>query len=172
MDKITKREMYTAIAEGVKSGSFAYDVDDIVAFCNKEIDALDRKAAKAKERAASKAAEADALTGLVADALVADEFKTIADVAAIVAESDGDATVSKVTYRLGKLVNNGHEFTKLSTPAIQLSGITSKTSIKKSHRTEERKSHRENERSTDRKECKPHQPDMSLPEEQSVCNRA
>ena len=49
MDKITKREMYTAIAEGVKSGSFAYDVDEIVAFCNKEIDALDRKAAKAKE---------------------------------------------------------------------------------------------------------------------------
>ena len=47
MDKITKREMYTAIAEGVKSGSFAYDVDDIVAFCNKEIDALGERAAQA-----------------------------------------------------------------------------------------------------------------------------
>ena len=107
MDKITKREMYTAIAEGVKTGKFVYDVEDIAAFCLKEIDALDRKAAKAKERAATKAAEADALTGLVADVLVADEFKTIADIAAIVAESDADATVSKVTYRLTQLVKAG-----------------------------------------------------------------
>lgn len=107
MEKITKREMYTIIAEGVKSGSFAVDADEIVAFCNKEIDSLDKKAAKAKERAATKAAEADALTALVADALVTDEFKTIADIAAIVAESDADATVSKVTYRLGKLVKDG-----------------------------------------------------------------
>ena len=107
MEKITKREMYEAIAAGVQSGDFKYDAETIVDFCTKEIDALDRKAAKAKERAASKAAEADALTALVADALVADEFKTIADIAAIVAETDGDATVSKVTYRLGKLVKDG-----------------------------------------------------------------
>lgn len=107
MDKITKREMYTAIADGVKSGSFAYDVDDIVAFCEKEIDALDRKAAKAKERAATKAAEADALTSVVADALVTDEYRTIADIAAIVAETDPDATASKVTYRLTSLVKSG-----------------------------------------------------------------
>ena len=117
MDKITKREMYTIIAEGVKSGSFAVDVDDIVAFCTKEIDALDKKAAKAKERAATKAAEADALTALVADALATDEFKTIADIAAIVAESDADATVSKVTYRLGKLVKDGAaEKTEVTVP--------------------------------------------------------
>ena len=107
MDKITKREMYTAIAEGVKSGAFTVDVDEIVAFCNKEIDALDRKAAKAKERAATKAAEADALTGIVADALPTDEFLPIADIAAVVANTDADATVSKVTYRLTQLVKNG-----------------------------------------------------------------
>ena len=107
MEKITKREMYTIIAEGVQSGAFAVDADTIVDFCTKEIDALDRKAAKAKERAATKAAEADALTAIVADALVVDEFKTIADIAAIVAETDADATVSKVTYRLGKLVKDG-----------------------------------------------------------------
>ena len=107
MEKITKREMYEAIAAGVKTGEFAYPAEDIAEFCEKEIAALDRKAAKAKERAATKAAEADALTALVADALVADEFKTIADIAAIVAESDSDATVSKVTYRLTKLVKDG-----------------------------------------------------------------
>jgi hypothetical protein len=117
MDKITKREMYTAIAEGVQTGKFVYDVEDIVAFCNKEIDALDKKAAKAKERAATKAAEADALTTLVADALTSDEFKTIADIAAIVAEADGDATVSKVTYRLSKLVKDGvAEKTEVTVP--------------------------------------------------------
>lgn len=117
MEKITKREMYEAIAAGVESGKFAVDVADIVDFCNKEIAALDKKAAKAKERAASKAAEADALTGLVADALVTDEFKTIADIAAIVAESDADATVSKVTYRLSKLVKDGAaEKTEVTVP--------------------------------------------------------
>jgi hypothetical protein len=107
MEKFTKREMYEAIAAGVQAGSFAVAVEDIVDFCTKEIAALDRKAAKAKERAATKAAEADALTAIVADALVADEFKTIADIAAIVAETDADATVSKVTYRLSKLVKDG-----------------------------------------------------------------
>ena len=117
MEKITKREMYEVIAAGAESGKFAVDVADIVDFCNKEIAALDKKAAKAKERAASKAAEADALTGLVADALATDEFKTIADIAAVVAESDADATVSKVTYRLSKLVKDGAaEKTEVTVP--------------------------------------------------------
>lgn len=107
MDKITKREMYEAIAAGVKTGDFTYDVDDIVAFCDKEIASLDRKAAKAKERAVAKAAEGDALYALVEDALSTDEFKPIADIAAVVATSDADATVSKVTYRLTQLVKNG-----------------------------------------------------------------
>ncbi len=107
MEKITKRDMYTAIANGVKTGDFTYDVNDIVDFCDKEIAALDRKAAKAKERAATKAAEADALTGAVADVLTTDEFKTIADIVAVIAENDADVTASKVTYRLTKLVKDG-----------------------------------------------------------------
>ena len=117
MEKITKREMFTAIAEGVKTGTFAYDADTIADFCAKEIDALDKKAAKAKERAATKAAEADELTNLVAGALATDEFKTIADVAAVIAETDPDATVSKVTYRLSKLVKEGMaEKTEVTVP--------------------------------------------------------
>ena len=119
MDKITKREMYEAIATGVKTGDFVYDVDDIVAFCDKEIASLDRKAAKAKERAAAKAAEGDALYALVADALTTDEFKPIADIAAVVAETDGDATVSKVTYRLTQLVKNGvAEKSEITIPGV------------------------------------------------------
>jgi hypothetical protein len=40
-------------------------------------------------------------------AALTDEFQTIADIAAVVAETNADATVSKVQYRLGKLVEAG-----------------------------------------------------------------
>ena len=103
MEKITKREMYEAIKETFETGSCKFDAATVVAFCEKEIASLDSKAAKAKERAAAKKADGDELTELVASALT-DEFQVIADIAATVAETNADATVSKVTYRLGKLV--------------------------------------------------------------------
>ena len=103
MEKITKRAMFEAIKETFETGSCKFDAATVVEFCDKEITSLDSKAAKAKERAAAKKAEADGLTDLVAAALT-DEFQVIADIAATVAESDADATVSKVQYRLNKLV--------------------------------------------------------------------
>lgn len=105
MEKITKREMYEAIKETFETGSCKYDADTVVAFCEKEIASLDSKAAKAKERAAAKKAEADQLYDQVASVLT-DEFQVIADIAAGVAELNDDATVSKVQYRLSKLVEN------------------------------------------------------------------
>ena len=119
MEKITKREMYEAIKETFETGSCKFDAATVVAFCEKEIASLDSKAAKAKERAAAKKAEADGLTDLVA-ATLTDEFQVIADIAATVAESDADATVSKVTYRLGKLVEAGKaEKTQVTIPATE-----------------------------------------------------
>ena len=106
MEKITKREMFEAIKKTFETGSCEFEADVVIAFCDKEIAALDAKAAKAKERAAAKKAEADVLMGLVENALT-DEYQTIADIAAVVAEEDADATVSKVQYRLGKLVEAG-----------------------------------------------------------------
>ena len=106
MEKITKREMLEAIKETFETGSCKFEADVVIAFCDKEIAALDAKAVKAKERAAAKKAEADVLMGLVENALT-DEYQTIADIAAVVAEEDADATVSKVQYRLGKLVESG-----------------------------------------------------------------
>ena len=106
MTKITKREMYEAIKETFETGSCKFEAETVIAFCEKEIDALDAKAAKAKERAAAKKAEADALMTLVEEALT-DEYQPIADIAAVVVEKDADATVSKVQYRLGKLVEAG-----------------------------------------------------------------
>jgi hypothetical protein len=107
MEKITKREMYEAIAEAAKTGTACkYDAADVIAFCENEISLLDKKADKAKERAATKAKEGDALTALVLEALTED-YQPIADIAAVVATKDADATVSKVTYRLTSLVKNG-----------------------------------------------------------------
>lgn len=105
--KITKREMFEAIMNAVKTGEFAVEVEDIVDFCENEIELLDKKSAKAKERAAEKKAAGDELTDAVRAALT-DEFTVIADIAAKVAESYGDeATVSRVTYRLTQLVKSG-----------------------------------------------------------------
>ena len=106
--KITKREVLAGIANGVQTGDYnGVTVEDIVAFCENEIGLLDKKAIKAKERAAEKKAAGDELTDAVKAALT-DEFAVIADIAAKVAETYGeDATVAKVTWRLGQLVKNG-----------------------------------------------------------------
>ena len=120
MTKITKKEMYAAIKETFETGECKFDADVVIAFCEKEMAALDTKAAKAKERAAAKKAEADVLYDQVKDALSTEEFQTIADIAAAVAEVNADATVSKVTYRLTKLVEAGvAEKTDITIPASE-----------------------------------------------------
>lgn len=112
MEKMTKREMFAEVITLAEDAERA----DIVAFCEKEIASLDAKAAKAKERAAAKKAEADTLKDLIVDTLT-DEFATIADITAKVAETDSEATVGKVTSRLTKLVADGvAERTELSIP--------------------------------------------------------
>ena len=118
MEKITKREMFEAIKETFETGTCKFDAATVMAFCDKEIASLDAKAAKAKERAAAKKAEADVLMDQVRDALTG-EFQTIADIAAAVAEVNADATVSRVTYRLTKLVEAGDaEKTDVSVPGV------------------------------------------------------
>ena len=117
MTKITKRDMFTNIINVFQTGESAYDPADVIAFCEKEIAALDSKAVKAKERAAAKKAEADVLLDQVKAVLTAD-FQPIADIAAAVAEVNPDATVAKITYRLTKLVAEGCvEKNQISIPA-------------------------------------------------------
>ena len=119
MEKITKREMFEAIKETFETGTCKFDAATVMAFCDKEIASLDAKAAKAKERAAAKKAEADVLMGQVEDALTG-EFQTIADIATAVAAVNPDSTVSKVTYRLTKLVEAGvAEKTQTTIPATE-----------------------------------------------------
>ena len=116
MEKITKRQMFEMILACAKENAMDIadycdieDVEvtneDVIEFCTNEIALLDKKAAKAKERAAVKAAEGDALYALV-ESVLTEEFRPIAEIAADVAMQDAEATVSKVTYRLGQLVKN------------------------------------------------------------------
>lgn len=116
MEKITKKSMYEAIVKAFETGSCPFDKADVIAFCQKEIGMLDKKAIKAKERAATKAAEGDALTDIVAGVLTS-EYQTIADITVAVAEIDPEATASKVTYRLTQLVKSENaEKTELTIP--------------------------------------------------------
>lgn len=79
--------------------------DDIVAFANREIDRLAAKVEKAKAAAKKKKAEHDELKDVVQSVLDPDNFKTIAEVAAVI--QGEDVTVSKITYRLTQLVEDG-----------------------------------------------------------------
>lgn len=102
--KITKRDMYDAIKEAMNTGKCPIEPDEVIAFCDKEIAALDRKAEKARENAAKRRAEGDALTDKVR-AVLTNEYETIADITDKIGEDD--VTVSKVQYRLNQLVANG-----------------------------------------------------------------
>ena len=106
--KLTKREVLVALANGVQTGDYGdITVEDIVAYCENEIDLLDKKAVKAKERQAAKKAEGDALTDAVKDAL-STKFETRDVIALRVAETFGEeATVAKVGYRISQLVKEG-----------------------------------------------------------------
>ena len=69
MEKITKRQMYTAMINYAENGSFSFETDEgtmvvapdeIVTFAENEISLLDKKAAKAKAEPAAPAVEAKA----------------------------------------------------------------------------------------------------------------
>ena len=112
MEKVTARERFEEIIDLAKlaqENSFeGFDFDGMVAFAEKEIGKLDKKAAKAKETAAAKKAEGDALTAVVLDCL-SGEVEAIAVIAERVAAQEGceDATLGKVQYRLGALAREG-----------------------------------------------------------------
>ena len=116
MEKITKREMYESIIVWATTGEMKYDGDVYIDFCQKEIDARDKKSAKAKETAARKRAESDALMDAVYEAMSTEEFEPIAEIAGRI--EGEDVTVAKVTYRLGQLFKAG----KAEKQEIEVSG--------------------------------------------------
>ena len=117
--KIIKKDYFEAIKAIVMGGDSTITADQLVEFCDKEIASLDKRSAKAKERAEAKKAAADELTDEICGLLTAD-YQTIADIAAQI--EDQDVTVSKVQYRLTKLVEAGKaEKAKVEVPATETS---------------------------------------------------
>lgn len=113
--KITKRQMFEGFKKAAKTGVWDFDVDTVCEFCDKEIDALDRKAAKAKERAALKKQEGDELSAEIYG-LLTDEFKTIVEVMDALGQED--LTHAKVARKLSDLQKAGKaEKTEITIPA-------------------------------------------------------
>ena len=102
--KITKKDYYNAIMAVLNGGGTDIPVADMVAFCEKEINALTTRAEKAKERAAEKRAEGDELQAAVLAALT-DEPATRQDVTDRI--EGEDVSLAKVGYRLTALVKQG-----------------------------------------------------------------
>ena len=106
---MTKREVFEAVIAGVQAGTVAIEgmeTDEMVAFFENELTNLDKRAERSRATAAKKREAGDALMETV-KSILTEEFQTIAEVAAVVAETNADATLSKVQYRLGKLVEAG-----------------------------------------------------------------
>ncbi|MBO5908339.1 MAG: hypothetical protein J6Q67_00920 [Clostridia bacterium] len=118
--KITKREIFESIITAMNGGDWAYAPEVYVEFCEKEVAALDAKAAKAAEKAAEKRALGDALQDAVL-AVLTDEFVDAGTIAANVGEFDGEeVSAPKVQYRLRQLVaSNKAEQTDMSIPASE-----------------------------------------------------
>ena len=101
--KLTKKDYYGMIREIVVESDIE-NKDELVAFVDKQVEAIDSRAAKAKERAASKKVEGDALRSQV-EGLLTNEYQTAED---ILAQAQGaDLTKGKITARLTQLVKAG-----------------------------------------------------------------
>lgn len=107
--KVTKKDYFTKVIDLLNGAlDFGFnpdeDVDAVIAFCEKEIETLDKRAAKAKETAAAKRAANDELYDAVAAILPA-EFTSIDEITSLV--NIPEATRAKVANRLNKLAAAG-----------------------------------------------------------------
>jgi hypothetical protein len=99
-NKMTKVQKFELIKE------LCADNEIVVAFCEDEIAALNKKAEKAKVRAAEKRAAGDELYAAVLEC-VGTEPITAEAVLALFENADGELTVAKVRARLSQGVQNG-----------------------------------------------------------------
>lgn len=100
--RVTKRDIYADIITMAREAKR----EDIVEFCEVQIEQLERKAEKAKERKASKAAAGDALKDAIA-AVLTEDLQTAADITEKVMDAGDEVTRAKVVARLTKLVKEG-----------------------------------------------------------------
>lgn len=99
-EKMTKVMWFEEIKTVVEASDYERK-DDAIEFIDKQLELIASKAKKARERAAKTKAEGDELREAVR-AVLTDEFQTIDDIVAQVAEEG--VTKAKVTARLTQLV--------------------------------------------------------------------
>lgn len=100
VEKMTKAMWFEEIKAVVEASDYERK-DEAVEFIDKQLELIASKAEKARERAAKTKAEGDELREAVR-AVLTDEFQTIDDIVAQVAEEG--VTKAKVTARLTQLV--------------------------------------------------------------------
>lgn len=98
--KLTKKDYYEMIKE-IVTESDVENRDELVAFVDKQVEAIDTKAAKAKEKAAEKKADGDALRAQV-EGLLTEELQTADEITEKV--QGADITKAKIIARLTQLV--------------------------------------------------------------------
>lgn len=105
MEKRTKKENFEALREIVEGLEMeATEQEDMLAFIDKQIETLDKRAEAAVKRAEKKKAESDELTEAIFG-MIGDEPITVDDI--VTNFADEEVTRNKVTARLGKLVKAG-----------------------------------------------------------------
>lgn len=104
MKKITNKDRFTAIIAALKGDEITVPTEDLVEFCQKQIDALDRKSVKAKEKAQERKDASDALTDAIYEILGAEPM-VLNDICAMI--DDDDITPAKVSTRCSKLAKAG-----------------------------------------------------------------
>lgn len=105
MEKRTKKENFEALREIIEGLEMeATEQEDMLAFIDKQIETLDKRAEAAVKRAEKKKAESDELTEAIFG-MIGDEPITVDDI--VTNFADEEVTRNKVTARLGKLVKAG-----------------------------------------------------------------
>lgn len=104
MKKFTNKDRYTAIIAALTGTETEIATDELVEFCQKQIDTLDRKSVKAKEKADARKEALDELTDTIYDILT-DEPMTIGQILEIL--DNDELTNAKVSNRCSKLAKAG-----------------------------------------------------------------
>lgn len=110
--KTTKKDILTALKAMAEDGNMHIEDflstltdEDVVAFCDNELELLAKKTARSKEAAAKKRAEGDEITAVVRDALSTEDFEPIS----VIADRINDENISKakIVARLRNLIECG-----------------------------------------------------------------
>lgn len=110
--KTTKKDILTALKAMAEDGNMHIEDflptltdEDVITFCENELELLAKKTARSKEAAAKKRAEGDEITAVVRDALSTEDFEPIS----VIADRINDENISKakIVARLRNLIECG-----------------------------------------------------------------